>query len=116
MTQNQIGWKKTNKEVNNEDSDMKFMVTWCVHEDRRHEALRVFSEMNEEQAASEFGDLKVIGRWHDVIGLTGTAIVETDDSDALNAWLIKWNHMVDIETVPVLDDKETREFGRRTFS
>jgi len=72
--------------------------------------------MSDEEAATEFGDLEVIGRWHDLIGFTGVAIVETDDPDVLSAWLIKWNDMVDIETAPVLDDKEARELGRKTIA
>ena len=95
---------------------MKFMVTWCVQDDRRHEALKAFSEMSDEEAANEFGDLEVIGRWHDLIGLTGVAIVETADPGALNAWLIQWNNIVDIEATPVLDDNEAREFGRKALA
>ena len=95
---------------------MKFMVTWRVHENRRHEALKIFSGMSEEEVASEFGGLDVIGRWHDVIGFTGVAIVETDDPDALSTWLIQWNDMVDIDATPVLDDQETRALGRKTIA
>ena len=93
---------------------MKFMITWCIHDDKRHEALEIFSGMSEEEAAGEFGNLNVIGRWHDVIGFTGVAIAETDNPEDLNSWLIKWNSMCDIEAVPVLDDAETRDFGRKT--
>ena len=95
---------------------MKFMVTWRVQEDRRHEALKIFSGMSDEEAANEFGDLKVVGRWHDLIGFTGVAIVETDDPDHLTAWLIQWNDMCDIETAPVLDDQEARALGRKTIA
>ena len=95
---------------------MKFMVTWRVQENRRHEALKIFSSMSDEEVANEFGDLNVIGRWHDLIGLTGVAIVETDDPDALSGWLIKWNDMVNIETAPVLDDHEARQLGRKTIA
>jgi hypothetical protein len=95
---------------------MKFMVEWRVQDDKRHEALRAFAGMNEEEAASEFGDLKVIGRWHDLIGLTGVAIVETANPESLNAWLIQWNDIVDIQTTPVLDDDEAREFVRKALA
>ena len=95
---------------------MKFMVSWRVQEDRRHEALKIFAGMSDEEAASEFGDLDVIGRWHDLIGLTGVAIVATDDPDVLTAWLLKWNDMVDIETAPVLDDQESRNLVRKTIA
>ena len=94
---------------------MKFMVTWRVHEDKRHEALRIFAGMSEEEAANEFGDLEVIGRWHDLVGFTGVGIVEADDPNALTSWLLKWNSIVDIQTAPVLDDEEARELGRRAL-
>jgi len=95
---------------------MKFMVNWRVQENRRHEALKIFAGMSDEEAAGEFGDLNVVGRWHDLVGFTGVAIVETDDPDDLMAWLIQWNDMVDIETTPVLDDQEARALGRKTIA
>ena len=94
---------------------MKFMVYWRVQDDKRHEALKNFSGMTDKEAKAEFGNLKVIGRWHDLIGFTGVAIVETDDVNDLNSWLIQWNDGIDIETIPVLDDKETRKFGRKVL-
>lgn len=39
---------------------MKFMVSWEIHKDKRHEALKTFSEMSEEDIATEFGDLKLL--------------------------------------------------------
>ena len=95
---------------------MKFMVNWRVQDNSRHDALRVFSGMSDEEVADEFGDLNVIGRWHDLIGFTGVAIVETDDPDSLSAWLLQWNHICDIETTPVLDDQEARALGRKTIA
>ena len=94
---------------------MKFMVQWEVQSDRRHEALQIFAGMSEEDAAEEFGDLEVIGRWHDLVGFTGVAIVETGDPNALKSWLLKWNNIVDIQSVPVLDDREARELGRQAL-
>ena len=93
---------------------MKFMVNWAVHENSRHEALKIFSGMSDEEVANEFGNLNVIGRWHDLVGFTGVAIVETDDLDELNTWLLNWNSICDIEATPVSDDAETRAIGRKT--
>ena len=95
---------------------MKFMVNWRVHEDKRHEALKIFSGMSDEEVANEFGSLEVIGRWHDLVGFTGVAIVETGDSEALSAWLLKWNGICDIESVPVHDDTEARALGRTALA
>ena len=39
-------------------------------------------------------------RWHDLVGFTGVAIVETDDPNALSSWLMQWNAICDIETTP----------------
>ena len=90
---------------------MKYMVQWRVHDDKRHEALKAFSSMTADQEAG-LSDLHLIGRWHDVIGFTGVAIVETDDARALSRWLLHWNGIIDIEAVPVFDDDETRAMGR----
>ncbi len=90
---------------------MKFMVTWKVHEDKRHDALKTFSAMSDEDDSRDLGGVRLIGRWHDVIGFTGVAIAETDDPKALSDWLLNWNGVIDVQSVPVLDDNETREIG-----
>ncbi len=92
---------------------MKFMVTWKVHEDKRHDALKTFSAMSDEDDSRDLGGVRLIGRWHDVIGFTGVAIAETDDPKALSEWLLNWNSVIDVQSVPVLDDNETRELGRQ---
>jgi hypothetical protein len=33
-------------------------------------------------------------------------IAETDDLEALNLYLLKWNNVCDIDVTPVLDDDE----------
>jgi hypothetical protein len=91
---------------------MKYMVQWRIHEDKRHEALSAFSSMNSADDEPGLSDLNLIGRWHDVIGFTGVAIVETDDPKALSKWLLNWNGMIDIEAIPVFDDEETKVLGR----
>ena len=95
---------------------MKFMVSWQIHKDKRHEALKTFSEMTEDEIENEFGDLTLIGRWHDLSGLTGVAIFETDDPKLLMKWCLQWNGAVDFETVPVLEDKEARQLGAQVLS
>jgi len=91
---------------------MKYMVQWRVHEDKRHEALKAFTAVGSNDNEPGLGNLNLIGRWHDVIGFTGVAIVETDDPKALSTWLLNWNGIIDIEAVPVFDDDETRAIGR----
>ena len=91
---------------------MKYMVQWRVHDEKRHEALGAFSEMDSIDDEPGLSDLNLIGRWHDVIGFTGVAIVETDDPMALSKWLLNWNKFIDIEAIPVFDDEEARAIGR----
>jgi hypothetical protein len=91
---------------------MKYLVQWRVHDDKRHEALSAFSEMDSVDDEPGLSDLNLIGRWHDVIGFTGVAIVETDDPMVLSKWLLNWNKFIDIEAIPVFDDDEARAIGR----
>ena len=91
---------------------MKYMVQWRVHEDKRHEALKAFSGMSSNDEEPGLSDLNLVGRWHDVVGFTGVAIVETDDPKALSKWVLNWNSIIDLEAIPVFDDDETREIGR----
>ena len=95
---------------------MKYMVQWRVHEDKRHEALKAFSGMNSNDEEPGLSDLNLVGRWHDVVGFTGVAIVETDDPKALSKWVLNWNGIIDLEAIPVFDDDETREIGREFLS
>ncbi|MBT8296436.1 MAG: DUF3303 domain-containing protein [Gramella sp.] len=89
------------------------MMTWRIHEDQRHEALKGFSAMTKEQDKADYGDkIKLIGRWHDLAGFTGFAVFETDDPHALANWALNWNQILDAVVVPVLDDDETRQLGK----
>jgi len=92
---------------------MKFMVTWQLHEDKRHEVLKQFSQMGPEEIAGEMGDkVKLIGRWHHLASFTGVAIAESDDPQAVFRWALTWNGVMDLEVTPVLDDAETRAVGK----
>jgi hypothetical protein len=92
---------------------MKFMASWRVHEDKREDAIQTFSQMTAADDQADMGDkIKLIGRWHDLVGFTGVAIFETDDPAAIPHWLLNWNSIIDVEVTPVLDDDETRAVGK----
>lgn len=93
---------------------MKFMVSWQVHPDKRHETFKAFCDMS--SGDEDFGGVKLLGRWHDVVNFTGVAICVADDPSALGRWLLNWNDVIDIEAVPVLDDEEARAVGKAHFS
>ena len=95
---------------------MKFMVSWRIHDDQRHDAFKTFSGMTSADDEADHGpNVKLIGRWHDLAQFTGVAICETDDPQAIANWVLNWNSVIDAEVVPVLDDDEAREVGKARF-
>lgn len=91
---------------------MKFLVTWRVHDEQRHDALAAFSAMTAEDEENDLGGVKLIGRWHDLVGFTGIAICEAQDLAAVANWLLNWNAILDADVTPVCDDEEARAIGR----
>ena len=95
---------------------MKFMLLYKIHPEKRHDALKGFSNMSPEDDKNDMGDkIKLIGRWHDVAHSKGVAIFESDDTEAISNWVLNWNSVLDVEIAPVLDDAETRAFGKKRF-
>jgi hypothetical protein len=89
---------------------MKFMVNWRVHEGKLHQIMPHFSQMTPEQDQADLGSwIKLIGRWHDLLRGRGVAICETDSAEAIAAWALNWNNVLDLDIAVVLDDKEGRE-------
>ncbi len=97
---------------------MKFMLTWEVHPEKRHEVFKAFSQMSVQDDQADTGKkIKLIGRWHDVARFAGYALFEADDAKAMANWALNWNSNMDIlDVVPVLDDEEAREVGRGRVS
>ena len=96
---------------------MKFMLTWRLHPDKRHDGLKGFSQMDKAADKADMGDtIKLIGRWHDIAKASGVAIFEANDASAMANWALNWNSIMDItELSPVLDDEEARALGRKRF-
>lgn len=93
---------------------MKFLVTYSIHPEKRHQALQAFSQMTQADDQADLGEkISFIGRWHVVGGGTGLAIVETADAQALASWAINWNNIMDIDVKPVIDDEEARSVGKQ---
>ncbi|HLY71923.1 MAG TPA: DUF3303 family protein [Puia sp.] len=96
---------------------MKFMITWEVQSDKRHEVLKAFSHMTGEDDKKDAGEkITLIGRWHNAASGTGVAVCETDDAKALFAWSLNWNAVLNLKVEPVIDDEEAREIGKKKFS
>lgn len=96
---------------------MKFMVQWRVFPELRHDVLKGFSMMSDDDVQNDLGDeIKLIGRWHDVSRFEGVAICECDNAQAIANWALNWNNAMELETSVVLDDDEVRALGKARFS
>lgn len=96
---------------------MKFMVQWRVFPEMRHEVLKGFSMMSDNDLQNDLGGkIKLIGRWHNISKFEGVAICESDDALAVANWALNWNNVMDLETSVVLDDDEVRAMGKARFS
>jgi len=93
---------------------MQFLITWRVHENKRHDTLALFSEMSEKKEQSLMGDnVRMVGRWHDLVGCTGAAVYEADSAEDISAYALNWNRFMDLQISVVVDDNRAREIGRK---
>jgi hypothetical protein len=92
---------------------MKFMVTWRIHPEKRHETMKVWSSLKPEQRADAGSGVKILGRWHNIAEFTGVAILETESTAAMSLYLMQWNSMMDMDVAPVLDDEESAQAGKK---
>ena len=69
---------------------MKFMASWRLHEDNRHETFQTFSAMSPDEDAADHGpNIKVIGRWHDLA--LGAALLRREWPDLALILLIAYS-------------------------
>lgn len=85
---------------------MKFMVSWAIDQDKWLPVLEIFSSMTPEQQMAAGEGVKILGRWHEMTGRTGVAIIEARDAAAVHTYLGQWNPHMDMDVSPVLDDAE----------
>jgi hypothetical protein len=92
---------------------MKFMVTWKIHSEKKHETIKLWSSLTPQQRADAGSGVKILGRWHNVGESTGVAILETDSTAAMALYLLQWNSMMDLDISPVVDDEEAAAVGKK---
>jgi len=96
---------------------MKFMCHWKIHGDKRHDAYEMFSKMDLNEYKTQHGpEIKLLGRWHDLVGLQGWGVFETDNQEAMNLWITNWTDGFDFEMAPVVEDDEAHATMRKYFS
>ncbi len=92
---------------------MRFMVHWKIHRDKGKEAIANFAGLDLDDYKAQSGpDVHVIGRWHDVLTLTGVVIAEADTAEALGKWLIPWHPLCDFEIVTAMTDEEAHALAQ----
>ena len=93
---------------------MKFLITWQLHDDKIHDTLALFSQMTEDQEAALMGDdMRLIGRWHDLVRGSGAAIYESDSAEAISKYSLAWNKHMDLDISVVVDDAEAKAIGKK---
>lgn len=91
---------------------MKFLVTWQLHEGKIHDTLSLFSKMSAEDEQAMMGDqIKLITRWHDLVGGSGVAVMESDSAEAISAYALGWNRFMDVDISVVVDDDAAKAIG-----
>ncbi len=95
---------------------MKFLVRWKVKESAGLEGLKAFTQMNDEQESYMRGKVKLISRWHDLVGRTGVMICESDSEQELLAYGLRWSQYLAMEHCVVVNDEDARKIGKQLFA
>lgn len=83
---------------------MKFILSWNIPKTSVVDAEARFLKTGAPPPAG----VKMLGRWHGMSG-GGVMIAETDDANALYAWLAFWNDLIEFHTTPCVEDAEAAE-------
>lgn len=81
---------------------MKFMTTWSFPTGNLPEAAERF--LAGEAVPPE--GVKLLGRWHNADCSGGFVLVESNDPVAMYADAAKWGDLLELNTVPVIEDGE----------
>ena len=82
------------------------MVSWSIDQDKWIPILEKWNSMTPQQHADAGEGVTILGRWHEMAGRTGVAILEASDAIAVHRYLNQWNPHMDMDVAPVLDDEE----------
>jgi hypothetical protein len=110
---NHLFARQTHSLISQGGTEMKFMANWSIDQDKWLPILKMWGSMTAEERADAGPGVSIIGRWHDMAGRRGVAILEATDLAALKAYMGQWNPNMDIDLAPVLDDEESAVVARR---
>jgi hypothetical protein len=90
---------------------MKFMATWALLPG----SVKTAAEQFLAGGGGEPEGLKVLGRWHNVDCSGGFVLYETSDAAKLHLGAAKWADLLEMTTVPVIEDSEAGPNLAATF-
>jgi hypothetical protein len=95
---------------------MKFMITYSYAASNFLPVVKAWGPLPPQERASVGDGVKLIGRWHDVVGRRTIGIVESDDLAAVARFAGRWNSLGDCVITPVLDDEESGAVSRQIIA
>ena len=88
---------------------MLFLINWKIKSENRVACWNAFGNMTPEDDLKDAGpNIRIVGRWHHLSGDGGVCICDTNDSSALNSFMLNWSPICNITVNPVVDDASAR--------
>jgi len=88
---------------------MKFMLTFTLQPETRNEAIARFLKTGGQPPKG----VKQLGRWTSADLSKGYELLESDDPSALTELALHWSDLMEMYTVPVVEDKELGDVLKR---
>ncbi|MEX2228883.1 MAG: DUF3303 family protein, partial [Dehalococcoidia bacterium] len=80
----------------------EFRCTYVVKEDKWLPVLKQWSGMTPGERADVGENVRLIGRWHDLVTRCGVVIVESSDVCAVQRFVGRWNPYLTATIAPVV--------------
>ena len=81
---------------------MLFIVNYSIRPENRNAAMERFLKTGGTAPAG----IKMLGRWHAIVQLSGVAIIEANDAELIQQWVLEWNDLLCMRIVPALVDEQ----------
>ena len=88
---------------------MKFMLTFTLQPGTRNEAIARFLKTGGQSPKGA----KRLGRWTSTDLSKGYDLLESDDPSALTELALQWSDLIEMNIVPVVEDKELGDVLKR---
>jgi hypothetical protein len=89
---------------------MLFVGNWKMFESKRSFMATLFATMDAEADKKDFGNCKLLGRWHNASNMTGWLVMEAPSAEEAYKMLFNWTEEgCDADLRPMADDNQVRE-------